>query len=86
MFQATTTENLCDCLAHIEPVDLLGMRLLKEARPSSGLHPADLSRETLTQAVTEIVAYTGRCVQTAGRLRDLAPIPLTTIPILEFGL
>jgi len=81
-----TTKNLCDCLAHLEPVDLLGMRLLKQACPSSGLYPSDISHETLTQAVTEIVAYTERSVQTARHLRDLAPIPLTTIQILEFGL
>jgi len=36
--------------------------------------------------VTEIVDYTGRCTATARRLCDLAPVPLTTLELLEFGL
>lgn len=80
-----TVESLRDCLAATAPVDLLGMRLLK-ACPQPGLYPTDLPRETLKAAVSEIVDYTGRCAAAARRLSHLAPIPLTTIPILEFGL
>jgi hypothetical protein len=80
-----TVESLRDCLAATAPVDLLGMRLLK-ACPQPGLYPTDLPRETLKEAVSEIVDYTGRCAAAARRLSHLAPIPLTTIPILEFGL
>lgn len=80
-----TVESLRDCLAATAPVDLLGMRLLK-ACPQPGLYPTDLPRETLKKAVSEIVDYTGRCAAAARRLSHLAPIPLTTIPILEFGL
>lgn len=80
-----TVESLRDCLAATAPVDLLGMRLLK-ACPQPGLYPTDLPRETLKAAVLEIVDYTGCCAAAARRLSHLAPIPLTTIPILEFGL
>ena len=80
-----TVETLRDCLAATAPVDLLGMRLLK-ACPQPGLYPTDLPRETLKEAVSEIVDYTGRCAAAARRLSHLAPIPLTTLPILEFGL
>lgn len=86
MFSAgITVESLRDCLAAIEPVDLLGMRLLK-ACPQPGLYPTDIPRETLKEAVSEITAYTGRCMAAARRLSHLTPIPLTTVDILEFGL
>ena len=76
-----SAEQLHDCLAAVEAVDLLGLRLLRaHARPD------DLPRETLTEAVTEIVDYTGRCAATARRLSDLTPVPLTTLELLEFGL
>jgi hypothetical protein len=80
-----TLESLRDCLAATAPVDLLGMRLLR-ASPQPGLCPGDVPRETLKEAVSEIVDYTGRCVAAAQRLSHLAPIPLTTIACLEFGL
>lgn len=80
-----TVESLRDCLAAIEPIDLLGMRLLK-ACPQPGLYPTDIPRETLKEAVTEITEYTGRCMAAARQLSHLTPIPLTTINILEFGL
>lgn len=76
-----TTDLLRDCLADIAPVDLLGMRLLR-ACPQ----PADLPRETLTQAVVEMIEYTGRCQAAAQRLSQLAPIPLITVAIPEYGL
>lgn len=86
MFSAgMTVESLRDCLAAIAPVDLLGMRLLK-ACPQQGLYPTDIPRETLKEAVSEITEYTGCCMATARRLSHLIPIPLTTIPMLEFGL
>ena len=80
-----TVDALRDCLAATDPVDLLGMRLLKTC-PQPGLYPTDLPRETLKEAVSEIVEYTGRCAAVARHLSHLAPIPLTTIAILEFGL
>jgi hypothetical protein len=86
MFNAgMTVESLRNCLVAALPLDLLGMRLL-QACPQPGLYPTDLPRETLKEAVSEIVDYTGRCAAVVRRLSNLAPIPLTTIPILEFGL
>jgi hypothetical protein len=76
-----TSELLRDCLAGAVPVDLRGMRLLK-ACPQ----PADLPRETLTQAVIEIIEYTGRCQVAAHLLSQLAPIPLIAVAIPEYGL
>ena len=76
--------DLRDCLAALPEVDLLGMRLLR-ASPQPAFFPTDVSRQTLTEAIREIVAYTESAFAAANRLRDLAPIPLT-IPIPEFGL
>ena len=76
---------LHDSLASIEPVNLQGMRLLK-AHPSTGLYPRNLARDVIKSAVIELVQYTERCNATAHRLRNLSPIPLTTIPIIEYGL
>ena len=91
MFDAgMTADTLRACLAATDPVDLLGMRLLQQrleqARPLTGLYPTDLPRETVKQAVSEIVDYTGRCAAVARRLSHLAPVPVTTISILDFGL
>ena len=76
---------LRDCLVAAAPLDLLGMRLLQTC-PQPGLYPTDLPRETLKEAVSEIVDYTGRCTAVARRLSHLAPIPLITIELLEYGL
>ncbi|MAU11790.1 MAG: hypothetical protein CL607_18335 [Anaerolineaceae bacterium] len=80
-----SVDILRDCLVAAAPLDLLGMRLLQTC-PQPGLYPTDLPRETLKEAVSEIVDYTGRCTAVARRLSHLAPIPLTTTEILEFGL
>jgi len=85
-----SVDILRDCLVAAAPLDLLGMRLLQQrleqARPLPGLYPTDLPRETLKEAVSEIVDYTGRCTAVARRLSHLAPIPLITVPVLDFGL
>jgi hypothetical protein len=78
-------EHLRDCLASVEPVDLQGMGLLK-ARPTTGLFPTNVPREVVKEAVIELVQYTEHCQATARRLRNLSPISLTTIPIIEYGL
>ena len=80
-----SVDILRDCLVAAAPLDLLGMRLLQTC-PQQGLYPTDLPRETLKSAVSEIVDYTGRCTAVARRLTHLAPIPLVTIELLEFGL
>jgi hypothetical protein len=86
MFSAgMTSDALRECLAATDPIDLLGMRLLRTC-PQPGLYPLDIPRETLKKAVSEIVDYTGRCAAAARRLSHLAPIPVTTIQLLEFGL
>ncbi len=79
-----THHDLCACLSAIAPVELLGMTLLRQGSPQ--MIPADVPRDALRQAVTEIIAYTGRCAVAAQRLRDLSPIPLAHIVIPEFGL
>jgi hypothetical protein len=80
-----TAESLRECLANVPPVKLLGTELLKTHRPQSGIFPADVPRDQIKEAVTEIIAYTSRCATTAKQLSHLAPIPLTTICV-EFGL
>ncbi len=79
-----THEDLRVCLAAAAPVELLGMTLLRRGSPQ--MVPADIPRDALRAAVTEIIAYTGRCAAAAQRLRDLSPIPLIHISIPEFGL
>lgn len=79
-----THDELCACLAAAAPVELLGMTLLRQGSPQ--LLPSDVPRDVLREAVTEIIAYTGRCVAAANRLSNLAPVPLFHVVIPEFGL
>jgi len=81
---ALTHNDLRACLAAMPPVELLGMTLLKQGSPR--LHPVDIPRDTLREAVTELIAYTGRCTAAMHRLNSLAPTPLMHISIPEFGL
>ena len=80
-----TAEALRDCLANVPPVKLLGTELLQNHRPQGGLFPTNVPCEQIRAAVTEIIAYTCRCVTAGQQLSHLAPIPLKTI-VVEFGL
>lgn len=80
-----TAESLRECLAGVPPVNLLGTELLRTHRPQGGFFPADVPRDQIKEAVTEIIAYTARCRAAAQRLSHLAPVPLTTVCV-EFGL
>lgn len=77
-------DELRHCLLSIAPVDLKGMGLLRE-QPHLITGTARIPRETLVEAVTEIVAYTGRCAA-ARQLANLTPIPLLNASVLEFGI
>ncbi len=79
-----THDDLCACLAAAAPVELLGMTLLRQGSPQ--FLPSNVPRDVLREAVTEIIAYTGRCVAAANRLSNLAPVPLLHVVIPEFGL
>ena len=79
-------ETLHDCLTSVEPVDLQGMRLLKACPTATGLFPQNVPRATVKEAVIELVQYTEHCNSTARRLRNLAPIPLTNLSLIEYGL
>ena len=81
-----TAETLRDCLLTIPAVELKGMALLRERRPSGGFFPTGISREPLIEAVTEIIAYTERSQRAADALANLTPIPLKTVAVLEYGL
>ena len=72
------------CLLSIPPVELKGMGLLRE-QPHLITGTARLPRETLVEAVTELVAYTGRCAAAVRQLTNLTPIPLLNASMLEFG-
>jgi hypothetical protein len=78
-------DELRHCLLSSAPVELKGMGLLRE-QPRVITGSARLPREALVEAVTEIVAYTGRCAAAASQLANLTPIPLLTVRVLEFGL
>lgn len=78
-------DDLRHCFLSIAPVELKGMGLLRE-QPHLITGAARLPRETLVEAVTELVAYTGRCSAAARQLANLTPIPLLTASVLEFGI
>lgn len=78
-------DELRHCLLSIAPVELKGMGLLRE-QPHLITGTARIPRETLVEAVTEIVAYTGRCAAAARQLANLTSIPLLNASVLEFGI
>ncbi len=78
-------DELHSCLASTPPLDLKGMGLLRE-QPQLLSSTARIPRPQLIEAVTEIVAYTGRCTAAARSLANLTPIPLLSISLGEFGL
>jgi hypothetical protein len=73
------------CLSSIPPLDLKGMGLLAQQPHLLGGF-AQVPRPQLIEAVTEIVAYTGRCAAAARSLASLTPIPILTVSIPEFGI
>ncbi len=83
-----TLTSLRDCLAHIEPVQLLGMELLKQhsAHPQGHWFPAGIPRKQMVEAVTELVGYTCRCAYAAEQIRQMTSVPLVSVIIVEFGL
>ena len=89
MFDAgLTLTSLRDCLAQVEPVQLLGMELLKQhsAHPQRHWFPAGIPRKQMVDAVTELVGYTRRCAYAAQQISQLTSVPLTSVVNLEFGL
>ena len=86
MFSAgMTATNLRDCLLSLPPLELLGMRLLKES-PHAGFFPSDVPRETLKAAVVEMIDYGERCQHAARRLSKLAPVPIIGVDLWEYAL
>jgi hypothetical protein len=82
-----TVERLRKCLENLPPAELKGIALLRERHPDAGFFPPlDMPRTVIAEAVTELIAYTQRSQHAAAQIAKLAPIPLTTISLLEFGL
>ena len=77
-----TANDLRDVLLGLPELTLIGTALLEAY---TGFFPVDLPRDTLREAVVEMVAYTESCQSAARRLRDLTPIPLT-VAIPEYSL
>lgn len=77
--------DLRACLASTPRLELKAMGLLTQ-QPHFIAGSACIPREQLVEAVTEMVAYTGRCAAVARSLANLTPIPLLTASVLEFGL
>jgi hypothetical protein len=77
-------EELFNCFQTLEPLELKGMELLREQPHYIGGF-AQVPRAELVEAVTEIVAYTGRCAMAAHSLAHLKPIPILTASVWEFG-
>lgn len=76
---------LSSTFADLPPLDLIGMRLLRD-QPLAIFGQAAIPRETLVGAVTEIVAYTERCAAAARSLAHLTPVPVTSVSIWEYSL
>jgi hypothetical protein len=77
-----TADDLRDVLLGLPELTLIGTGLLEA---STGFFPVDVPRDTLREAVVEMVAYTESCQSAARRLCDLTPIPLT-VSIPEYSL
>ncbi|KXK49204.1 MAG: hypothetical protein UZ13_03239 [Chloroflexi bacterium OLB13] len=78
-------DDLHLCLASIAPVELQGMRLLKE-RPHVLSASKAIPRPQLVDAVTELIAYTDQCAAAAHKLAGIGPVPLKAVSVLEFGI
>ncbi len=76
--------DLHQCLVSITPVELQGMRLLKE-RPHVLATSQAIPRQQLVEAVTELIAYTDQCSAAAHKLAGIGPVPLKAVSVLEFG-
>ena len=76
---------LRDCLLNLPALKLLGMTLLQNSA-HAGFFPSDVPRDTLKQAVIELIAYTDRAQQTAHRLSQLTPVPLISEDLPEYVL
>lgn len=77
--------ELMSCIASTAPLELKGMGLLRE-QPRLIAGFASVPRAQIVEAVTEIVAYTGRCAAAARSLASLTPIPLMNALVWEFGI
>jgi len=78
-------DDLRACLASVAPVELKGMGLLRE-QPHLIAGSSRIPRPQLVEAVTEIVAYTGRCAAAARQLANLTSVPVLSMSVWEFGI
>jgi hypothetical protein len=80
-------KQLCSTLAALEPVQLKGLVLLQSMSASQGFlqDHVEIPRETLRDAVLELMAYTDACTKTMQLLREITPVPLNT-PLVEWVL
>ncbi|MDX2137156.1 MAG: hypothetical protein SF123_03605 [Chloroflexota bacterium] len=82
---STGLDDLRECILTTAPLKLKGMELLRE-QPRLIAGYASVPRTQIVEAVTEIVAYTGRCAAAARSLASLAPVPLINAVVWEFGI
>ena len=78
-------DELRTCILSAAPLELKGMGLLRE-QPRLIAGFASVPRAQIDEAVTEIVAYSGRCAAAARSLASLTPIPLMNAIVGEFGI
>lgn len=79
-------EQLCMTLAALEPIQLKGLTLLQSGQHPLGLLPnsQEIPRETLREAVLELIAYTDSCARAMQRLMAVPAISLTAFPTVEW--
>jgi hypothetical protein len=86
MFHGTTSLDLASCLGNLAPVQLDGLDLLKQLRPTSGTWFPQLSPDVLTKATTQFIDYTQACRSTLRTLQSLPPVTVNVLPCPEFCL
>ena len=86
MFTGITSAELADCLGQIVPVELKGVELLKQFRPHTGAWFPQVPVDILTEATSQIIAYTQECAAALGKLQVLPPVTLKALPCMEFCL
>ena len=85
MFKNLTHTALAEIIGGIEPVELKGVALLRQSRPSLSFFPTPQHTEEVVQATLELIEYIRICEVSVHRLKSLGPIPVE-IAIEEFSL
>jgi len=82
IYSVSGPDGLRACLSALPPLDLSAIQRLRQ-QPSLLMGALHLPRAQLVEAVTELVAYSSRCVAAARQLAPLTPVPVRTVGIVD---